>query len=148
AHNRPACIVSVGTAMTIDGVDRRGLHLGGVITPGPDLMASSLFSNTSDIAQRAQQGASTDALFADNTLGAVEQGATHALAALVERAVDVMQAQLGEAPVLIFTGGASSRVQPAVRRPGVVVPDLVLRGLAVFSGEPFFAAGEVMGSSD
>ena len=85
------CVVSVGTALTIDGVAADGRHLGGVIVPGPDLMLSSLLRNTSDIAQRAQQGSASNALFADNTLGAIQQGAEHALAALVERAVGVMR---------------------------------------------------------
>ena len=49
------CVVSVGTAMTIDGVDADGRHLGGVIVPGPDLMVGSLLKNTSDIAQRARR---------------------------------------------------------------------------------------------
>src|SRR5262245_47040446 len=83
-----ACVVSVGTATTIDCVDAMGQHLGGVIVPGPDLMISSLLKNTSDIAQRAEQGSTKDGLFADNTLGAVTQGAAHATAALVERAVE------------------------------------------------------------
>ena len=130
------CIVSVGTAMTIDGIAGDGRHLGGVIVPGPDLMVTSLLKNTSDIAQRAQQGATSDGLFADNTLGAIRQGADHALAALVERAVGVMRRTLNEAPKLLVTGGASDRVEKALGLPHRAVPDLVLQGLAVLAREP------------
>lgn len=129
------CAVSIGTALTIDGVDAVGGHLGGVIVPGPDLMVSSLLHDTSDIAHRAQAGAISDALFADNTLGAVWQGAEHALAALVERAVGVMQTALGETPKLLITGGASSRVAKSIRLQYRLVPDLVLQGLAVLAAE-------------
>jgi type III pantothenate kinase len=135
-ESRPICEVSVGTAMTIDGLDAAGRHLGGVIVPGPELMVSSLLKNTSEIAQRTAGGSTKDELFADNTLGAIQQGAIHALAALVERAVETLQRQLGEAPALLFTGGASSRVQSAVQVPGRDIPDLVLRGLAVVAAEP------------
>ena len=90
------CIVSVGTAMTIDGIAADGRHLGGVIVPGPDLMVGSLLENTSDIAQRSQQGDTIEGLFADNTLGAIRQGADQAMAALVERAIVVMRRTLGE----------------------------------------------------
>ena len=128
---RPLCVVSVGTAMTIDGLDGDGLHLGGVIVPGPDLMVSSLLKNTSDIAQRAAGGQTRDQLFADNTLGAIQQGAVQALAALVERAQETLRKQLGEAPVLLLTGGACRRIQPAIHVPSREIPDLVLRGLAV-----------------
>jgi type III pantothenate kinase len=130
------CIVSVGTAMTIDGVAADGRHLGGVIVPGPDLMVTSLLKNTSDIAQRAQQGVAGDGLFADNTLGAIRQGAEHALAALIERAVGAMRRALNETPKLLVTGGASDRVEKAIGLPYRAVPDLVLQGLAVLAREP------------
>lgn len=132
----PICVVSVGTAMTIDGLDASGQHLGGVIVPGPDLMVSSLLKNTSDIAQRAANGRTQEQLFADNTLGAVQQGAVQALAALVERAVETMRAQVGQTPALLLTGGASSRLRRAIRIPGREIPDLVLRGLLVVAAEP------------
>jgi type III pantothenate kinase len=128
---RPLCVVSVGTAMTIDGLDAGGAHLGGVIVPGPDLMVSSLLKNTSDIAHRALGGEARDTLFADNTLGAIQQGAVQALGALVERAMDTLEQQLGERPVLLITGGAAARLQGAIRGPATEIPDLVLRGLAV-----------------
>jgi type III pantothenate kinase len=131
----PICVVSVGTAMTIDGLDAAGNHLGGVIVPGPDLMVSSLLKNTSDIAQRAAGGSTREQLFADNTLGAIQQGAVQALAALVDRAVETMQQQLGQRPVLLSTGGASARLLGSIRCPGTDIPDLVLWGLAVVAGQ-------------
>jgi len=131
---RPLCVVSVGTAMTIDGLDAGGQHLGGVIVPGPELMVSSLLKNTSDIAQRAAGGQARDALFADNTLGAIQQGAIQALAALVERALQTLEQQLGEPPVLLLTGGAAAQIQGAIRSAAREVPDLVLRGLAEVAG--------------
>lgn len=130
-QRRAACVVSVGTAMTIDVVDSTGVHRGGLITPGPELMVAALFRNTSDIARHAQHGESAASLFADNTRGAVEQGAIHALAALVDRAVEGFAGQVGEAPALILTGGAADRIAFAIRTPFTRTPDLVLRGLAV-----------------
>ncbi|MGH8175673.1 MAG: type III pantothenate kinase [Steroidobacter sp.] len=132
-ERRAVCVASIGTAMTVDGLDADGRHLGGVIVPGPDLMVASLFRNTSDIAQRAQHGESTKALFADNTRAAVEQGAAHALAALIERAMETMASETKNQPVLILTGGASFRIETQLKLPASVVPDLVLRGLAVLA---------------
>lgn len=132
----PICVVSVGTAMTIDAVDANNRHLGGVIVPGPDLMVSSLLKNTSEIAQRAATGRTQEQLFADNTLGAIQQGAVQALAALVDRAVATMRDQLGQPPVLLLTGGASPRVRGAIRSPCRDIPDLVLRGLLVAASQP------------
>jgi len=127
------CVVSVGTAMTIDGVDATGLHLGGVIVPGPALMVTSLLRNTSEIARRATQGSADESLFADNTLGAVQQGAVHALAALVERSFDAMRLAARTEPELILTGGAAALISPLIHREQTAIPDLVLQGLARYA---------------
>jgi type III pantothenate kinase len=132
----PVCVVSVGTAMTIDGVDAQGRHLGGVIVPGPDLMMSSLLQNTSDIAERAKQGSTSRGLFADNTLGAIRQGAEHAAGALVERAIALMRQQLHETPKLLLTGGGSARIKESLALAHRDIPNLVLQGLAVLAAEP------------
>jgi len=128
-----ACIANVGTAMTVDGVDSSGLHLGGVIVPGPDLAIESLLRNTGEIAGRSQAGEVGPTLFAGNTLGAVHQGVTHMLAAIVERTLLEMRTNLGESPALFLTGGASERVAQSLRVPFRTIPDLVLRGLAVLA---------------
>lgn len=131
----PSCIANVGTAMTVDGVDARGLHLGGIIVPGPALAVDSLLRNTSEIAVRSQTGDVGPSLFAGNTLGAVHQGVAHMLAAVIERALLDMRTRLGESPSLLLTGGANDLVAPLLRVPFQVVPDLVLQGLAVIARE-------------
>jgi type III pantothenate kinase len=131
----PACVVSVGTAMTVDGVTAQGRHVGGLILPGPDLMVSSLLTNTSDLAARSVPMPSGASLFADNTRSAIHQGSVHALAALVDRAMSTLQSSCGTRPTLLMTGGAAPRIEPLVAGPVVGVPDLVLRGLAVLADE-------------
>ena len=131
----PACVVSVGTAMTVDGVAESGKHLGGLIVPGPDLMIASLMQNTSDIAVRAEAGQTREALFSDNTRGAIHQGAVHALAALVDRAMHTLEQSCGKRPALVVTGGAAHRIERLVADPLTQVQDLVLRGLAVLADE-------------
>lgn len=132
-HRRAICVVGVGTAATIDGVDASGRHLGGLIIPGPDLMVDSLLKNTSGIAKRAESGAVGLGVFADNTLGAIRQGSVHAVAALAERAVESMRSQVGELPLLVFTGGSGEDVARFVHCPNELMPDLVLRGLSLIA---------------
>jgi type III pantothenate kinase len=133
AYRQALCVVSIGTAATIDGVDAGGQHLGGLIVPGPDLMVSSLLTNTSGIAERAATGSVGEGVFANNTLGAIHQGSLHAIAALAERAVTAMQAQFGQVPRLILTGGRSDDVGRVISHEHVLISDLVLRGLAVLA---------------
>jgi type III pantothenate kinase len=135
-YRRAVCVLGIGTAATIDGVDASGQHLGGLIVPGPDLMVSSLLERTNGIAQRATAGSIDDGLFANNTLGAIHQGSLHALAALAERAVAAMETQFKAKPQLVITGGRAADIAALIAQPHVIVPDLVLRGLAVLAQTP------------
>jgi type III pantothenate kinase len=128
------CIVSCGTATTIDAVDANGLHLGGVIVPGLDLMEESLLKRTSDIAKAAGVGARPQTtLFAANTLAAVRSGAVFATAAVAERAATELERRAGRQPALYITGGNATRVAPCFVRAPEVVPDIVLQGLAAWA---------------
>lgn len=127
------CVVSIGTAMTIDGLDANGAHLGGLITPGPQLMVRSLLGGTSDIAARAGAVQPTDALFATDTGTAIHNGARHALAALIVHASQRIAEQVNDQPTLVLTGGASALIETLVTLDHKTIPDLVLRGLAVLA---------------
>ncbi len=136
ARGRPVCVVDIGTAMTIDLVDARGVHLGGAILPGPSLMIDSLLQDTSGIQRRAGsvpgsvRRSGTAQFFARDTRAAVERGARYATAAVIDRAVVEAKAVLGRAPLVLLTGGAAGGVQGFIRTRHRLVPDLVLRGLA------------------
>jgi type III pantothenate kinase len=127
---RAVCIVDVGTAMTIDLVDARGCHLGGAIIPGPDLMVESLLRDTSGILRRSGGKGAGRSLFARNTGAAIELGSRYTVAALVDRAVIEARAALAASPRVLVTGGAAGAIDPLIRSPHLIVPDLVLRGLA------------------
>lgn len=124
-------IVSIGTAMTLDALGADGQHRGGLIVPGPDLMINSLLHNTSDIAAHAAGGESVAEFFADNTLGAIQQGAARACAALIE--TSYRHLAIEESLKVLITGGAAARVMPLLGVPALEVPDLVLQGLAVLA---------------
>ena len=132
--HRACCIVDVGTAATIDAVTAEGQHLGGFIVPGPRLMIASLLQGTSNLEDHtAASRSSAGSLFADNTRDAIERGCLLALAALAERAAQELERRVGARPVLLFTGGAAPLVAPLVLAAAELVPDLVLRGLAVLA---------------
>lgn len=134
---RSVCVVGVGTAMTMDLLDREGHHRGGAIIPAPQLMVSSLMKGTSGIRERSRGGADGrgPALFARSTRSAVEQGARFAAAATVERAVREARLLLGRAPRVLLTGGAARDLQPLIGVQSLLLPDLVLQGLAVWAAK-------------
>lgn len=129
---RNVCVIDVGTAMTVDLVDAAGRHHGGVIVPGPELMVSSLLTGTSGIRRRATAPPrAAPPFFARDTRAALERGAEHAAAALVERAAREARRTLGAPVSVVLTGGAAPRLRRAIGTAHRLVPDLVLRGLAV-----------------
>jgi type III pantothenate kinase len=134
-RRRAVCVIDVGTAMTIDLVDADGRHRGGAIVPGPALMVSSLLRGTGGIRRRAGAGAARGAasLFARSTREALETGARHAVAALIDRAHAEARAETGRAPLMLLTGGAAAEVAASLRVPHTVIDDLVLRGLAALA---------------
>lgn len=131
---QPVCTVAVGTAMTLDLVGADGRHWGGAIIPAPTLMISSLLDSTNGIRRRAKGGAGGrgPALFGRSTRAAVEQGARYAAAAAVDRAVSEARALVGLRPELVLTGGGASALRPLIGTKTLLVPDLVLEGLAAW----------------
>ncbi len=138
AHRRfagqPVCAVAVGTALTVDLVGANGRHWGGSIIPAPPLMVASLLEGTNGIRRRAQDGAAGRgrALFGRSTRAAVEQGARYAAAAAVDRAISEATHVVGREPRLVLTGGGAPGLRPLIRTDSVLVPDLVLEGLAAW----------------
>ena len=132
--DRPFVTVAVGTAMTLDLVGADGRHRGGAIIPAPPLMVASLLEGTSGIRRRAQGGAvgRGAALFGRSTRAAVEQGARFAAAAAVDRAISEAHALLERKPELVLTGGGARGLRPLITTPSLLVPDLVLEGLAAW----------------
>ncbi|MCC7464210.1 MAG: type III pantothenate kinase [Gammaproteobacteria bacterium] len=133
--DRALCIVSVGTALTLDLLDAGGRHCGGAIAPGPDLMVRSLLEGTAGIRRRARGGARAGrSLYARSTRAAIEAGARHAGAALIERALDEGSRRLGRRPLLLLAGGGAAALAPLLHVPWRRDDQLVMRGLRVLAG--------------
>lgn len=127
----PLCVVDVGTAVTLDALDERGRHLGGLIAPGPAMMMTSL-GQTGDILLD-REGSVTE--FADATPDAVASGVMLSSIALIERFVVAAHKKLKQNVTLVVTGGAGRRMLSHLED-ARFEPDLVLQGLAVIAREP------------
>jgi type III pantothenate kinase len=152
ARRRPVLVANIGTALTLDAVAADGRHLGGAIAPGPSTMIDSLLNGTQGIRRRAQGARSRTArgarkqsaagwsargqkrIFAADTASALDAGAAHAAAALIDRAAANARIRLRTRPLLLLTGGGAAPLRTYISTPARLVPDLVLRGLAVLAG--------------
>ncbi len=143
ASGQPVCVASAGTALTLDLVDGRGRHRGGVIVPGPGLMVESLLSNTQGIRRRARGGRlGGGGFFARTTRAAIGRGALYSSAAVIDRAIEEARVLVGQRPLLLLTGGGAEAIKPLLLNAAVNIPELVLHGLAVWAKQtPRSAAG-------
>lgn len=129
--NGPACVLDVGTAATFDLIDGNGLHQGGAIIPGLELMTKVLMANTAGINNLAPTGASG---LGNNTADAIHIGALHAIVGMAERLRKQAAQTLGAHVIGILTGGNAPQVA-ACGDDWLLVPDLLLRGLAIIARE-------------
>lgn len=127
------CIVDCGTAITLDMLAADGVHQGGLILPGIEMMKQMLLKNTAVVNTSTTQQAAK--LFAMSTGDAVNSGALYMAAAAIDRTVGDMAEALGIAADVIITGGDASRIATLLAMPVRHDPELVLKGLAILAGE-------------
>jgi len=121
-----AFVADAGTALTLDAVDSKGRHLGGLIAPGLGTQRRSLHGST-QVRVDAPQGRA-EWLGAD-TDTAVAWGTLHGSIGLIER---IYAGILREhAPITpLITGGEAPLLLPYLGSEWMTSPDLVLEGLA------------------
>jgi type III pantothenate kinase len=118
---RAFCLAGAGTALTFDAVDDGGRHLGGVIAPGLSTMQKAVLGSTRFTVRGT--GERYDNGLGQDTESAVQQGALHACAGLIDR----LGARHGGLRVL--TGGDADTLQPLLAANWELRPQLVLEGL-------------------
>ena len=123
----PCCVVDCGTAVTVDVVDRRGQHQGGLIFAGLALSRQAL----SQRAHRLSDAGEGDLpLLATETLTAIRSGTFHGLASAIEGLYQTISSQQREPLRLVLTGGDADILAPALQSCNPdVQPDLVFHGL-------------------
>lgn len=98
-------VIDAGTAITIDVVDANGLHLGGHIVPGNQLMQQSLLGSTGGIAWSASHDDEVlGSVLGKNTKAAVSFGAQSMVTAYIKEVVEYLAAQ-GIRRVFVSGGG-------------------------------------------
>ncbi len=127
------CVISVGTAVTVDLLSADNRHLGGRIMPGLNLMKTAL-QQTAGV----QQIDGELVRFASNTADAVSSGAHYMLQAAILQAMEDAEKQLDGNMRTFLTGGQAQRVYAALQNQmqfdvaaTSVQPHLVMHGLQV-----------------
>ncbi len=122
---RPALVVMVGTAVTVDALDAKGQFLGGLILPGFGLMLRALEMGTAGLKVPTGEVAA----FPTNTSDALTSGGANAIAGAVERQYRLLRQRTGAEPVLLMTGGAAPKLIGITDLSFETVDSLIFDGL-------------------
>ncbi len=122
---RPALVVMVGTAVTVDALDASGHFLGGLILPGFGVMQRALEMGTAGL--KVPTGEVVD--FPTNTSDALMSGGANAMAGAVERMYRKLRDRTGQEPMLLMSGGASSKLTAITDLRFETVDRLIFDGL-------------------
>jgi len=129
-----SCIIDCGTAVTVDVLDANGVHQGGVIIPGAEMMQKALLANTKIEFNDSEVEYN---VLSQSTENAIHTGCVCAVIGGVEHVVNKMVSHYDGFDQIILTGGgavnfkthASDSFQTQVH----IVENLVLDGLSVVS---------------
>jgi type III pantothenate kinase len=131
AGRQPACVVSCGTALTIDVVNNNQ-HCGGYILPGMNLQLSSLIHGTQRVRPHDITCATLD--YGKNTSESVHHGILLACTAAIEKVHAALKQVTDKNVQLILTGGDAEKLSPHLQIAHDMMPELLLLGLQRYFG--------------
>lgn len=120
-----SCVIDCGTAVTLDCLNSQGLHLGGLICPGLQLMKQSLYQGTEDLSYNQMQ---YPIRLSNSTESAIYSGTVYAVTGLIESVVK----NLCVSQSIILTGGDAVLLSNHLELETIIEPDFVLKGLSLF----------------
>ncbi len=146
AAGRPAVVVDVGTAITVDWVAADGAFQGGAILPGLRMAARGLheFTDLLPLVDVAELAAPPPALGTD-TVSAMRSGLLWGTIGGIRQVIEQLTTELAEGepspsahpagPHVFLTGGASPVVARLLGRGALHVPNLTLSGIALSASQ-------------
>ncbi|MDH5394381.1 MAG: type III pantothenate kinase [Gammaproteobacteria bacterium] len=125
------CIIDAGTAITLDVVVD-GMHKGGLIMPGRQLMLNSLVKKAENIKSASGRKVS----LADNTADAIESGVLDSIVGGVDRALMRINGLYPDTQ-LIITGGDAKLISELSGFDLMLENNMVLKGVGVLAQDAY-----------
>ncbi|HYQ18115.1 MAG TPA: type III pantothenate kinase [Polyangiaceae bacterium] len=122
-------VVDFGTATTFNCVSPQGEYLGGVIVPGVKVSLEGLMQSAAKL--RPVELTAPPRVLGRNTTHAIQSGAIHGYAAMVDGLVERLVSELGFPCRIIATGGLSSLIGKHAKSIQELDPNLTLDGLRI-----------------
>ena len=126
-YEPPLTLLDLGTATTIEVVDKGNTYLGGCIIPGVRISLEALTSRASQL-----PGIQLDRpkkVIGKNTVDCMRSGVMYGAAAMLDGMIQRVEEELGYSTTVVATGGMAQFVCPLCRRDIKLERDLLLKGL-------------------
>lgn len=120
------CVADCGSAVTVDCLNARHEHMGGLILPGLTMMPQCVANNTAQVAFNVGE---TGWLGRD-TASCLVSGATQSIVGTLRRTSELMESQLSSSVTRIVTGGDAEQLLTWLGKEWCYEPDLIFIGLA------------------
>ncbi|MCX8112786.1 MAG: type III pantothenate kinase [Bacteroidia bacterium] len=124
AKRWPALVLSLGTACTLDYMDEKGRHRGGIITTGIDLRLRALAAHTGRLPK--VQPTPNPPLLGKDTPEAMLAGAIHGLGLELKGWIELLKSPN---TTIWITGGEAELIRTALPSDAIFAPELTLRGV-------------------
>ena len=129
-------IINAGSALTVDVVNEAAQHLGGYIVPGVNMMKNSLDLYTAQVQVGSTNNVLPDLSLGHSTEDCVESGIHLLVVKFIEAIYEKVSLNMKGCQVFV-SGGDAESIADLLSFNCDVVPDLVLRGLAVIATDNF-----------
>ncbi|MDA0802586.1 MAG: type III pantothenate kinase [Planctomycetota bacterium] len=125
-----ACVViDAGTCITVDFIDGKGTFHGGAIAPGWRMQLHAMHAGTEGLPELSPEPITQEPYGAD-TASAMRLGVVEGLRGMVQRLVERYAMAYGAFPLVIATGGDAAALFEDDELVNLLVPDLVIEGIA------------------
>ena len=126
-YEPPLTLLDLGTATTIEVVDKGNVYLGGCIIPGVRISLEALTNRASQL-----PGIQLDRpkkVIGKNTVDCMRSGVMYGAAAMLDGMIERVEEELGYSTTVVATGGMAQFVCPLCKRKIKLERDLLLKGL-------------------
>ncbi len=130
--DRPAVVIDLGTAITVDVVSRDGSFCGGAILPGMRMSARALSQYTDLLPEvPIEELDQTPSPMGRSTDEAISSGLYWGAVGAIRTLVEQLHAEMQYEPFVVLTGGGAAGVVRALGAEVRYEPHLILAGIAV-----------------
>lgn len=126
--NKPFAVIDMGTATTVNVVDKNGAYVGGMIIPGLGTSVRALSARASQLPEIELKAPKH--WLGQNTVECMQSGAIYGFACMIDGIIERLQCEYDKDIQIILTGGNGKRVRRYCNKRFTYDANLIMKGLA------------------